>query len=101
MIDFLVNIQGKSAELYDDEDHSFSTFKTSIVGKAVAKGLSHYEETENQSVYVHDVIIAQNKLIALEEKPTGSKFDVETFRTADLESAAYLELGKEFSDSNL
>lgn len=101
MVGFLVNLQGKSAELYDGGDRPFSTSTTSTVGKAVAGVLSHYEETKNRPVYVHDAVTTQKKLVALGEKLTGSKFDVKTVKTAELESAAYVELGKESPDPNL
>ena len=101
MVGFLVNLQGKSAELYDGGDRPFSTSTTSTVGKAVAGVLSHYEETKNRAVYVHDAITTQKKLVALGEKLMGSKFDVKTVKTAELESAAYVELGKESPDPNL
>ncbi|MCJ1432691.1 hypothetical protein MMC27_002048 [Xylographa pallens] len=101
MIPFILNLGGKSAELYDGGDRPFSTSKTTTVGKAIAGILSHYEETKNRPVYIQDAIVTQNKLVALGEKLTGSKFDTKIVKTAELESAAYVELGKESPDPNL
>lgn len=98
---FIIDLHGKSAELFDGGDRPFSATKTTTVGKAVARILSHYEETKNRPVWVQDAIVTQNQLVALGEKLTGSKFDTKVVSTADLESSAYVELGKESPDPNV
>lgn len=96
MVGFLINTKELKAELYDGGDRPFSATTTTSVGKAVVGILNHFEETKNRAVYVQDTVVTQNQLISLAKKAgkTGT-WNTEVIDTAELEAAAFQELGKE------
>ncbi|KAL9620215.1 MAG: hypothetical protein Q9160_005224 [Pyrenula sp. 1 TL-2023] len=96
MVGFLINTRELSATLYDGGDRPFSATTTASVGKAIVGILKHTSETANRAVYVQDAVVTQNQLIALAKKSgkTG-EWTTEVADTAELEGAAFEELGKE------
>jgi NmrA-like family len=70
---FILDIAEYKPTIYDGGDTPFSTTTTASVGTAVVDILTHYEETKNRGVRVHDTITTQNKLLAIAKKYTPGK----------------------------
>lgn len=52
----------------DSGNARFSAALLSTIGDAVVGVLSHPEETRNRSVYVEDITVSQNQLLAIAQK---------------------------------
>lgn len=73
----------------------FSTTSLASVGLATVGVLSHYEETENRSVRIHDIAVTQNQLLKIAKKVAPEKIwaPVPT-STAEMYNAANAALAK-------
>lgn len=49
-------------------EHPFSTTSVARIGKAVAGALRNADSTKNRVLYVHDMVLAQRKVLALARK---------------------------------
>jgi hypothetical protein len=65
---FFFDLKTGHANLYDGGDQLFSTTSLPTVGKGVVSVLTHYEETKNRGVYIHDIAISQKRLVQLAKK---------------------------------
>lgn len=54
--------------IIDGGDNEFSTTTLSSVGDALVGIASHPDETKNRVVYIHDLVITQNKLLEIAKK---------------------------------
>ncbi|KAL8730721.1 MAG: hypothetical protein Q9181_004572, partial [Wetmoreana brouardii] len=72
-VGFIMNLKGKSIDLFDGGDRYFSATNLATIGNAVAGVLHHPEETKNRAVYVHDTVTTQKKLSAFGKKATADK----------------------------
>lgn len=86
------NIADKKATIYDGGSRPFSTTTTADVGNAVAAVLSHPDETKNRAVYVNSAVVTQRQILAIYEKLSGSKWEVEEKDTAEVENATNAKL---------
>lgn len=68
---FIVNVKGKSINLIDGGERTFSTTTLTSVGKTVVNVLENLEETKNRAVYVQSTAITSKKLLELGKKATG------------------------------
>ena len=72
MVGFVMNLKGKSINLFDGGDRLFSTTSLATIGKAVVGVLKHPEQTKDRAVYVQDTATTLKKLVAVGEKATGA-----------------------------
>lgn len=82
-VGFIINLKGKSANLYDGGDRIFSATTLPSIGKAVVGVLKHPEETKNRTVYVQDTATSLKHLTALSKKATGVEGWTETVVSID------------------
>lgn len=61
----ILDARNREIRKYDDGDTLFSTTRISTVGRAVAAILQNYDETANRAVYIQDIAITQNELVAI------------------------------------
>lgn len=94
-VGFLFDWKEGKPSIYDGGNVPFSTTSLSSVGLATVGVLSHYEETINRQVYVHDIVITQNQLLAIAKKVAPQKkwAPVPT-KTSDRYEAANAALAK-------
>ncbi len=71
MVGFVMNLKGKSINLFDGGDRVFSATTLPTIGKAVAGVFTHLEQTKNRAVYVQDTATTLKKLAAMGKKATG------------------------------
>ena len=73
---FAFDFANRTAEVYDNGKHPFSTTSLASIGRAVAGGLRNAEATKNRVVYIHDLVVTQAQLVALAKKysPPGEKW---------------------------
>ncbi|KAK1982814.1 hypothetical protein LZ30DRAFT_589720 [Colletotrichum cereale] len=66
----------KSAQLYDDGNHRFSSTSTASIGKAVVGALKNPEATKNRNLKIHELVLSQAQLLALAKKysPPGTEW---------------------------
>lgn len=97
MVGFVINVKGKSVNLYDGGDRPFSTTTLPTIGKAVVSVLKHPEETANRTVYVQDTATTLKKLAAMGKKATGGEegWQENVVKVDDLLEGAWAELKKE------
>jgi hypothetical protein len=94
-MNFLLNWKGGKPEIYDGGDNLFSATTLASVGQGVVGVLSHFEETKNRSVYIQDVQISQNKLLALAKKVAPEKsFEPVAIKLADIEKFSNESMAK-------
>ncbi|KAK2034436.1 NAD(P)-binding protein [Colletotrichum zoysiae] len=67
----------KSAELYDDGKHGFSSTSIASIGKAVVGALKNPEATKNRNLKIHELVLSQAQLLALAKKysPPGTQWN--------------------------
>lgn len=94
-VGFIINVKGKSAQLLDGGDRTFSATTLSGVGKAIAGVLKNPEETKNRAVYVQEVETTQKALLEKAKKAAGADgWTVEEVPVATIVAAATEELKK-------
>lgn len=95
MVGFVMNVKGKSIDLFDGGDRLFSTTTLASIGKAVAGVLKHPEETKNRAVYVQDTATTMKKLLAMGKKAAGADGWKENILSTDeLVKQGWVELQK-------
>jgi hypothetical protein len=97
-VGFIVNVKTHSATIYDWGDHPFSATTLGTVGKAISSVIAHLEETENRHVYIQDVALTQNELVAIAKKLDGKDWHRTHTQSTTTKSEAISELKKENSD---
>jgi uncharacterized protein YbjT (DUF2867 family) len=70
---FLLNLADYKQTIIDGGDAAFSATTLNTVGDAVVGVLTHLEDTKNRPVYVHDIVVSQNKLLELAKKAAPAK----------------------------
>ncbi|KAK1598258.1 uncharacterized protein LY79DRAFT_506734 [Colletotrichum navitas] len=81
-IDYLANLPiafdfaNKTAELFDDGKHSFSSTSITGIGKAVVGALKNPGATKNRNLKIHELVVSQEQLLALAKKhsPPGAQW---------------------------
>lgn len=71
--DFTLRISDYKPLLINGGDALFSATYLSTIGDAVVGVLNHPEETKNRSVYVHDVVVSQKRLLEMAKKAAPEK----------------------------
>jgi uncharacterized protein YbjT (DUF2867 family) len=69
----IVDFSKYQPTLFDGGDYRFSSTSMSTIGDAVVGVLSHPTETRNRPVYVSEIILSQNQLLAVARKIAPSK----------------------------
>lgn len=88
------NTEQRKVTLYDGGKSRFSTSTLPTIGAAVASVLSHPQETENKYLLVKSITTTQLEMLALYEKFTGAKWEVEHKETAELEREVNEDIAK-------
>ncbi|KND88110.1 hypothetical protein TOPH_07180 [Tolypocladium ophioglossoides CBS 100239] len=70
---FIIDISEYKPTIFDGGDAIFSTTTLASVGDAVVGILLHPEETKNRRVYIEDLKISQNQLLALARRVAPGK----------------------------
>lgn len=65
-----IDIRSHSIEIYDGGEHPFSTTSVQSVAKAVSNVFKNPSSTKNKTLYIHDSVVIQNKLLLLARKYT-------------------------------
>ncbi|CAI4218130.1 unnamed protein product [Parascedosporium putredinis] len=92
---FIFDVKGKSAQLLDGGDRTFSATTLSGVGKAIAGVLKNPEATKNRTVFVQEVETTQKALLEKAKKAIGADgWTVEEVPVATIVAAATEELKK-------
>lgn len=95
MVGLILNLKGKSVNLFDGGERVFSTTALPTIGKAVVGVLRHPDETKDRAVYVQSTATTLKHLAALGKKATGSEGWTETVVPIDeLLDEAWTELKK-------
>lgn len=90
-----INFKERKAEIYDGGDQLISASRLSTAGKAVRRVLTHPRETADRAIFVKDIDVSQNQLLALAQQLTpGEDWDVKHVNTADLEKQSLEEIEK-------
>ncbi len=94
-VGFLLDWKEGKPRIYNGGDVPFSATSLQSVGLATVGVLSHYEETRNRQVYVHDIVVTQNQLLGIAKKVAPEKIwaPVPT-KTSDMYEAANAALEK-------
>ncbi|EEP76189.1 predicted protein [Uncinocarpus reesii 1704] len=96
MVGFVMNVKGKSIDLYDGGNRMFSTTTLATIGKAVVGILRHPEETKNRAVYVQDTATTLRQLLEKGKKAAGPDGWTENIVSLDeVVAAGWEELKKE------
>jgi hypothetical protein len=72
-VGFFFDTKTGDAPFYDGGDQLFSTTTLATVGKGVVGVLTHYEETKNRAVRIHDIGISQKKVLEIGKKVAPQK----------------------------
>lgn len=88
------NIADKKATIYDGGFRPFSATTIADIGSTVAAVLSHPNETKNRAVRVNSAVVKPRDLLAIYEKLTGSKWEVEEKDTAEVEKASNAKIAQ-------
>lgn len=84
---FIFAFDSITPPLYDGGDRPFSVSNLASVGQAVVGVLRHFDETCNRVVYVHDLVITQNKILSIARKLASErKWNPVVMKTADMEA---------------
>ncbi|KAH8587740.1 hypothetical protein B0O99DRAFT_584061 [Bisporella sp. PMI_857] len=90
----IIDFNKHKAEIYDGGDNRISSTSFVSIGKAIAGILEHPKETENRVLHVSQVILTQNKLLAIarELRPDIS-WELTTVNTSDMMQEALASIG--------
>ncbi len=90
-----INFKERKAEIYDGGNQLISSSRLSTAGKAVRRVLTHPRETADRAIFVKDIDVSQNQLLALAQQLTpGEEWDVKHVSTADLEKQSLEQIEK-------
>ena len=97
MVGFIMNVKGKSINLYDGGDRMFSTTSLPAIGTAVEGVLRNLAATRNRAVYVQEAATTLKALAAMGKRATGGPdgWKEEVVSTDELLAKAWKELKKE------
>lgn len=70
---FIIDVSEYKPTIFDGGNTIFSTATLASVGDAVVGILSHPDETKNRRVYIEDVKLSQNQLLALAKRAAPGK----------------------------
>jgi uncharacterized protein YbjT (DUF2867 family) len=92
---FLVDLKSGSPRIFDGGDQLLSTTTLESVAKTVVGVLEHPDETRNRAVYVQDMQVSQNKILALAKKiAPEKKWEPVPTSLAEIEKASNEALAK-------
>jgi len=92
-VGLILGIKNKKPEIVNGGDVYFSATSLPSIGRAVAGVLEHPAETKNRAVYVRDLDVTQNKILALAKKYAGEDgWEVTHVNTDDLYVEAQQDL---------
>ena len=97
--DFILKISDGKPNIINGGDSVFSATTLASVGDAVVGVLSHPEETKNRTVFVDDIKVTQNQLLALAKKAAPQKdWQPQQVKLDDLLAGADARLAKGLYD---
>jgi NmrA-like family len=86
---FIANVKAAKATLKDGGDRLACFTRIGTIAKGLVAVLQHSENTENRSVFMSEVVLTQNKVIAMAKEIDPSKnWEISHVDTADLEQQA-------------
>lgn len=88
--EFIIDLSGSEATLYDGGHRKFSATTLSGVGKSLVGIINNLDATKNSVIYVEEARVSQNDLLRL----SGKDIKTRNVLTVDLEKEALEELGK-------
>lgn len=88
------HVDQRKVTLYDGGNSRFSASTLPTIGASVANVLSLPNETENKYLLIQSVVTTQREMLALYERYTGTKWEVEHMDTADLEKETNEKLAR-------
>lgn len=92
---FVINVAGFKPRLLDDGKAIFSSANLETVGRALAAIPDHLEATKNRAVFIEDIKISQERLLALAKQAAPEKpWEVTYAKTEDLVKVAGEGLAK-------
>ncbi|KAF2139476.1 uncharacterized protein K452DRAFT_352678 [Aplosporella prunicola CBS 121167] len=84
---FILAFDSETPPLFDGGDRPFSASNLASVGQAVVGVLRHADETRNRAVYVHDLVLTQNKVLSIARQLAPErKWNPIVVSTTDLET---------------
>ncbi|OGM48660.1 oxidoreductase CipA-like protein [Aspergillus bombycis] len=96
---FFVDFRTDIPPFYDGGDRPFSTTTLATIAKAVVGVLTHFDETKNRPVYVHDLVTTQRQVYTIIQKLAPErKWNPVDVSTAELEAKAREEWAKGNTD---
>ncbi|GAB1193923.1 hypothetical protein APSETT444_003160 [Aspergillus pseudonomiae] len=96
---FFFDFRTETPPFYDGGDRPFSTTTLSTIAQAVIGVLTHFDETKNRPVYVHDLVTTQRQIYTIVQKlAPGRKWNPVDVSTAELEAKAREEWAKGNTD---
>ncbi|UPK92044.1 hypothetical protein LCI18_002979 [Fusarium solani-melongenae] len=97
---FLIDLSTPTPRVVDGGDLTFSSSSLSTIADAIIGVLSHPKETENRALRVHDLVVTQNKLLALaREAYPEKKWDPVSVSLDELTAAAEANAAKGVFDN--
>ncbi|KJZ69003.1 hypothetical protein HIM_11605 [Hirsutella minnesotensis 3608] len=98
--DFILKISDYRPRIIDGGDSIFSTTSLPTIGDAVVGLLLHPEETRNRSVFIHDIKVSQNQLLALAKQTAPNKpWKPEHVKLDDITAVADVRLAQGLTDA--
>lgn len=98
--DFILRISDYKPWIIDGGNITFSTTSLETIGDSVVGVLSHPEETKNRSVFIHDIKITQNTLLALAKQAAPEKpWEPEHRKLDDITAVADARLAQGLTDA--
>ncbi|PHH62286.1 hypothetical protein CDD81_7274 [Ophiocordyceps australis] len=99
--EFIMRLSNGKPVIFDGGDYVFSATTLDSIADAVVGILAHPEETKNRTVYIEDVKISQNKLLALaKEVAPGKSWEPEPASLDEAVSKAGERLAQGIKDTD-
>lgn len=97
--DFILKTSDSKPNLVNGGDLEFSATALGTVGEGVVGVLTHPEETKNRAVYLSDIIVTQNKLLAIAKKVAPNRpWETQVLNLDEMTAAADERLKKQLFD---
>lgn len=94
-VGFIFDVRSATPKIWNSGDQLFSATSLGTIGRAVAAVLAKPEETRNRALYVHDLALSQNQILAIANRvDPGTKREPLKLSTDDVLKASYERLGQ-------
>ncbi|EIN03751.1 NAD(P)-binding protein [Punctularia strigosozonata HHB-11173 SS5] len=95
-------LKERKAEIYDDGSQEFSATTIATIGRGIASVLQHLDETKNRTVYFHEAVVSQAKILSIAKELTpGETWAVTESKSAALKARADEKLAKGIFDAEV